>query len=478
MTAGKMVSMRKRIVIRNLYMVALLLLLLLGVVVYTLWVDTRSVLGEQMEQSVACGQQYIETKLLTDSSEDISHYVKDYCEQTAAILGLRVQIYSTDGRLLGDSGVVRTLEPGEDVRHALAGTLSHSFGRIGEVSYLSASAPLHRQEVQVGALRYLTRTKGNTVMNSVVFRLFLFGVFVMFVCYLYSQTLADRALRPAAVLHRWIESAKGDDLLTAPQVYDEEYVELADTLSTLMHSNKRSLNELKLEKERQNLFFNSATHQLKTPLTSIIGYSEIVKRMCDDPDVQQSADYIEQAGKSLLYTVEDIIDISRYQKVEYEFEPDWFCLRDLCIDCLNHMKPRLSRSGIRTELHCLPQQVFFDYTRTKESVLNIMDNAILYSGGDLITITLETFPLRLLISDNGVGIKAEELEKIFEPFYRPSNAGVRGSGLGLAICKEIMTAQHGNMELAATSGGGICAILYFEDKDVEKSSFQNMRRRI
>ncbi|MEG0542456.1 MAG: HAMP domain-containing sensor histidine kinase, partial [Angelakisella sp.] len=390
----------------------------------------------------------------------------------------RVQIYATDGTLLGDSGITRTLEAGKDVTSALRGSLSHSFERMGEMSYISCSAPLQCGGERVGAIRYLKRQNGNNVVNNMAFQLFLFSAAALFLCYLMSLFIAGRALQPAAILHRWLATIKNDEIHTVPEVYDEEYMELADTLSSLVHSNKRSLTQLKQEKERQNLFFNSATHQLKTPLTSIIGYSEIVKRMSDDPEVQLSADYIEQAGKNLLYTVEDIIDISRYQKTDYEFTPEWFCLRELCLECIDHVQPRLTRSGIRTELLCPPQQVFFDYSRTKESVLNMIDNAILYSGGDCITIQLETFPMRLLISDNGSGIDPVELQKIFEPFYRPAKSATRGSGLGISICKEIMTAQGGDLEITAVPGGGTCAILYFENKEVAETSFQNMRRRI
>jgi len=108
----------------------------------------------------------------------------------------------------------------------------------------------------------------------------------------------------------------------------------------------------------------------------------------------------------------------------------------------------------------------------------MIDNAILYSGGDCITMQLDTFPMRLLISDNGTGIDPVELKKIFEPFYRPAKSATRGSGLGISICKEIMTAQGGDLEITAVPGGGTCAILYFENKEVAETSFQNMRRRI
>lgn len=80
------------------------------------------------------------------------------------------------------------------------------------------------------------------------------------------------------------------------EVFRKEFAELEQAFSAMEQANRYNIQRLGEEKERQNLFFNSVTHQLKTPLTSIIGYSEIIQRMSQDEDVNMSACYIQQAG--------------------------------------------------------------------------------------------------------------------------------------------------------------------------------------
>ena len=227
---------------------------------------------------------------------------------------------------------------------------------------------------------------------------------------------------------------------------------------------RRALQELNGEKEKQNLFFNSATHQLKTPLTSIIGYSEIIQRMTEKEDVVTSARYIEAAGKSLLETVENIISISRYNKAEYDPDPSWFQLDDLCRECSALLLPRLERSNIVLNSRCGDIQVYFDRQRLKEAIFNVLDNCILHSGCTQISVSSATWPVRLIIEDNGKGIAPQQLERVFEPFYRPAGAARGGSGLGLAICKTIMQAHGGDARVESSQGRGTRTTLIFGEE--------------
>ena len=243
-------------------------------------------------------------------------------------------------------------------------------------------------------------------------------------------------------------------------------------------ANRRTLLRLEQEKEKQNLFFNSATHQLKTPLTSIIGYSEIIQRMSGDEDVTLSAKYIQDAGQHLLTVVENIINISRFQRTEYEFSPAWFRLDELCQECQTLLLPRLERSGILLSCNCTSVEVYFDRERVREVLLNLLDNCILHSGCTRIAVSSATVPVRLIVEDNGEGIPPEQLERLFQPFYRPGTSAPGGSGLGLSICKEIMTAQGGDISVLSTPGSGTRVILYFQDPKEPQRWYDYMARRI
>ncbi len=110
--------------------------------------------------------------------------------------------------------------------------------------------------------------------------------------------------------------------------------------------------------------------------------------------------------------------------------------------------------------------------------MNLLDNCILHSGCTCISITSATLPVRLTVEDNGEGIPAEQLERLFQPFYRPGSSAPGGSGLGLSICKEIMSAQGGDIEVLSTPGFGTRVVLYFQDRQQPQDWYGTMARRI
>ena len=110
--------------------------------------------------------------------------------------------------------------------------------------------------------------------------------------------------------------------------------------------------------------------------------------------------------------------------------------------------------------------------------MNLLDNCILHSGCTCISITSATLPVRLTVEDNGEGIPAEQLERLFQPFYRPGSSAPGGSGLGLSICKEIMSAQGGDIEVLSTPGSGTRVVLYFQDRQQPQDWYGTMARRI
>lgn len=297
----------------------------------------------------------------------------------------------------------------------------------------------------------------------------------MAICFVVSVLISNSFSRPILELKEAVKSpiTREDNIICS----DLEIKELEQAFYDMRRTNEENIRRLGEEKEKQNLFFNSATHQLKTPLTSIIGYSEIIKRLSSDEDVCTSAGYIENAGKDLLELVEDIISIARFQRTEYEFVKSWFRLDILCDECLKLLFPRLQRCGISAISRCEVVEIFFDRDRVKEVLLNLLDNCIIHSGCTQITITSSSMPLRLRVFDNGKGLSQDHLRRMFEPFYRPTKTTTRGSGLGLSICKAIMTTQNGDVEIESKEGEGTCVNIYFHDKS-DKSQPHFMARRI
>lgn len=404
------------------------------------------------------------------------------CGTLADISSLRVQLFSDDGEQLADSAPPEPVPVTEDVYSAAAGTKAYLFFSEGGRFYISFSSPIYGSGGEsVGAVRYLTSQGDLPVLRRMALALSGFALLALVIGYLASALLADTVSQPILSLQeamRQVEEGKGSPVRLRPGAFQGEFRELEQSFVTMEEANRRNILRLGEEKEKQNIFFNSATHQLKTPLTSIIGYSEIIQRMSQDEDVTLSARYIQEAGQHLLSVVENIINISRFQRTDYEFSPSWFHLEELCLECRTLLLPRLERSGISLGIHCAATQVYYDRERVREVLLNLLDNCILHSGCSRISITSATLPVRLTVEDNGEGIPEDQLDRLFQPFYRPGSATTGGSGLGLSICKEIMTAQGGDVEVRSAPGRGTQVILYFQDRENPHSWYGDMARRI
>lgn len=404
------------------------------------------------------------------------------CGTLAEISGLRVQLFSAAGALMADSAPLTSVRATEDIGSAAAGVKAYLFFSDGGYPYISFSSPVYGSGGEtIGAVRYLTAQGDLQLLRRTGLAMAGFALLAAVIGYLVSALLADTVAQPVLSLKEAMnrmEEGRGKPVRLRPGAFQGEFKELEDAFVAMEAANRRNILRLGQEKEKQNLFFNSATHQLKTPLTSIIGYSEIIQRMSGDEDISLSAKYIQEAGQHLLSVVENIIDISRFQRTDYEFSPSWFSLAELCEECRTLLLPRLERSGIALGLGCAAAEVYYDRERVREVLLNLLDNCILHSGCTRVSITTATLPVRLTVEDNGEGIPPEQLERLFQPFYRPGSSAPGGSGLGLSICKEIMTAQGGDIEVLSTPGEGTRVVLYFQDRQQSQDWYGSMARRI
>lgn len=404
------------------------------------------------------------------------------CSTLADISGLRVQLFSSGVELMADSAPDPPVTATQDVSSAAGGVKAYLFfAGEGRHTYLSFSSPVYSSNGEtVGVIRYLTPQGNLSLLRRMTFFLTGLALLASAICYLMSALLADTVATPIRSLQEALhqmEEGRDQPVRLPAGAFQGEFKELERAFVAMEESNRRNILRLGQEKEKQNLFFNSATHQLKTPLTSIIGYSEIIQRMSQDEDITLSAEYIQEAGQHLLSVVENIINISRFQRTEYEFSPSWFRLDQLCQECRTLLLPRLERSGIALSCQRSSAEVFFDRERIREVLLNLLDNCILHSGCTRITITSAMLPVRLTVEDNGEGIPPEQLERLFQPFYRSSSAP-GGSGLGLSICKEIMTAQGGDVEVRSTPGSGTQVVLYFQDRRQPQEWYGGKARRV
>ena len=196
------------------------------------------------------------------------------------------------------------------------------------------------------------------------------------------------------------------------------------------------------------------SHEMKTPLNSIIGFSELFRMKTDDENLIRYTDNIKTASNLLLSLVQNFIDISTAQNER--FEPTYSIFNPK--DTIEEIVKNFPKAEIKTTL--IDKNICADYTRFRQLVYNLISNAIKYgtSAKPIIIMTyLEDSSFCFDITDFGEGIEKDEQDRIFELFTQVTKDKTKrqiGSGIGLALCKAIVEAHRGEISVESEIGKG------------------------
>ena len=202
-------------------------------------------------------------------------------------------------------------------------------------------------------------------------------------------------------------------------------------------------------------FLASMSHELRTPLNSIIGFSKVLLNRLDGPLTERQETYIRSvhnSGSHLLQLINGILDFSRIEAGKLEMVSEELDLHELIDECIESSMPLARGKLLKLEKSIpleLPRLVA-DRTKVKQILLNLLSNAIKFTsqGRVLVSVQAETDALRVKVSDTGIGIRAEDLARLFEPFQQLDNPvarGAGGTGLGLAISKKFVELHGGRI---------------------------------
>lgn len=223
------------------------------------------------------------------------------------------------------------------------------------------------------------------------------------------------------------------------------------------------ITELKKLEQMRKDFVANVSHELKTPITSIKGFSEtLLDGAMNDPDTLKSfLDIILMESDRLQSLIQDLLELSKIEKHGFELFLNEEEVAGLIEDVMPILQEKAKSKDIslRMSFHSRGLAVVDSY-RLKQVFINLVSNAIVYTpkGGD-VQITIQEDPDKVYVSvkDNGMGISQEEMPRIFERFYRVDKARSRnsgGTGLGLAIVKHIIEAHEGNVEVESELNEG------------------------
>ena len=282
-------------------------------------------------------------------------------------------------------------------------------------------------------------------------------VLLYVMCYFLSKHLTAKLVKPVEEL---VNNAANPSLVP-------EYKELVPFVGALKEQREDILRSATMRQE----FTANVSHELKTPLTAISGYAELIENgMVSGDDSVRFAGEIRKNSTRLLSLINDIINLSELDDgVKLNLER--MDLYEAAKNCVKNLDVAAAKNNVKLMLLGTSSYINADKAMMDEVLYNLCDNAIRYNnkdkGGNVIVDVSNTLDgkVKLTVKDDGIGIGKEHQERIFERFYRVDKSRSResgGTGLGLAIVKHILTSHGAELSLASELGKGTCITVTFE----------------
>lgn len=361
----------------------------------------------------------------------------------------RVTLIAEDGNVLYDSGDTdgSTLENHKDrpeVREALI---------LGEGQDVRRSDTLDQEmfyyavRIEDGSVLRVAKSMDNVLHTAfeVLPMMGLIAVIMLVFAFMLTKWQVKRLIRPI------------NELKLEKPLENEIYEEITPLLNRIDEQNKEKDAVANMRKE----FSANVSHELKTPLTSISGYAEIMKNgMVRPEDMKKFSERIYNEASRLITLVEDIIKLSKLDEGEIEIEKEDVDLYELTREICSRLSPQANTRNVHVEV--TGESVVYHGIRQvlDEMIYNICENAIKYNkdGGSLSVWVGNTLQgKKVIVTDTGIGIPEDQQERIFERFYRVDKSHSKetgGTGLGLSIVKHGAMIHNAQIHVESEVGKG------------------------
>ena len=214
-------------------------------------------------------------------------------------------------------------------------------------------------------------------------------------------------------------------------------------------------------------FLSNMSHEIRTPINAILGMNEMILREESNSTILEYAENIRTAGNTLLGLVNDILDFSKIEAGKMEIIPVEYALSSLLNDLVNMIQSRADKKGLKFQINAdknLPSELFGDEIRIKQIATNILTNAVKYTEKGSVTLTVtfkeisdDAVKLCFSVKDTGIGIKPEDIKKLFSAFERieeKRNRAIEGTGLGMNITQRLLNMMNSQLDVHSVYGEG------------------------
>ena len=217
----------------------------------------------------------------------------------------------------------------------------------------------------------------------------------------------------------------------------------------------------------KSAFLANMSHDIRTPINAVLGMNEMIQRECGDEHILSYSEKIRSAGNTLLGLVNDILDLSKIEAGKLDIIPVDYDLTSVLNDLVNMLKPRADAKELAFETTIdkdIPKYLHGDEIRLKQIITNILTNAVKYTekGSVKFSVSYEktgddSISLKISVADTGIGIKPEDIPKLFSEFDRideERNRAVEGTGLGMAITQRLLSKMDSRLDVKSEYGKG------------------------
>jgi len=370
-----------------------------------------------------------------------------------------IEIYQSDSMRLEKVPVYRVEEGEQDTGCYLYSDETRYF--LMTRSYMSTDAGY----IYLNIVRDISDVfKSREDLLMIFYRIMLL---IMFFTAIFSYVIAYHLTKPLSKLSKVARKiSEGDLTVRAGLESSDEVGQLAADIDDMAENLEKNIEELNDAVRRQEDFVGNFAHELKTPLTSIIGYADMLRsRKLSQESVFGAANYIFTEGKRLegmSFKLLELLVTKQQNIVMKKIDAEYFFE-----EVKGALQPLMEKEQVQFNVNLAQGFLMADMDLLKSVIFNLVDNARKATGGvanPCVSVIGEVVgdTYRIFVTDNGSGIPKEEVDKITEAFYMVDKSRAReqgGAGLGLALCKQIVEVHAGTMEIKSKEGEGTTFVL-------------------
>ena len=243
--------------------------------------------------------------------------------------------------------------------------------------------------------------------------------------------------------------------------------------------------------QSKSQFLAQMSHEIRTPINAVLGMNEMILRESKNEDILDYAANIQSAGRTLLTLINSILDFSKIEDGKMEIIPVRYETFILIDDLVNMISEKANKKGLdfKTEIDFnLPKILYGDDVRLRQIITNILTNAVKYTHEGYVILKIsgreidaDTFELHVAVSDTGIGIREEDLHKLFQSFMRldeARNRNIEGTGLGISIVQKLLDMMGSKLEVESVYGQGSTFSFKLIQKIIDKNPVGNYEEHI